>query len=88
MDVNTDLIVFPRLPRKGQISLLKQRKQWGRPHLYFPHKRTIDRIARELGWTFMEVHIQMDKERAALQRLNLIPSVGWYRGKSHSDSGY
>ena len=86
--MNTDLIVFPRLPRKGQKSLLKERKRWGRPHLYFPQERTISRIARELGWSYEEVYIQMDEERAALQRLNLIPSVGWYRGESHSQDGY
>ena len=85
-----ELIVYPRLSRKGQLSLFKRTKQYGHPNNYEPQGRTLHRIAGELNWSIDEVAHQLSKERQWLRNNypDLIPSMGWYRGRSHSPSGY
>lgn len=84
-----ELIIYPRLSRKGQKSMLRMYKRFGKPNFYEPQYRTAKRISEELGWSLEEVYKQFSKEQFFLRRnpQHPVPNV-WYRGKSYSETGY
>jgi len=63
---NMDLILYSRLGTDSKKALTKKNGRWGKPYIYRPRGRLLERLARETGLTIYQVREKLEKEREYL----------------------
>ncbi|NQE38593.1 hypothetical protein E5S67_06378 [Microcoleus sp. IPMA8] len=61
-----NLTLYPKLGTPSKRALTRKTGRWGKPYIYRPRGRLLERLARETGLTLTQVRSQLDKERAYL----------------------
>ena len=61
-----NLTLYLRLSTRSKKALTRLAGRWGRPYIYKPRGRLLERLARETGLTINQVRLQLEKEREYL----------------------
>jgi hypothetical protein len=61
-----DLALYPKLSTRSKKALTRKNGYWGKPYIYRPRGRLLERLGRETGMTINQVRSQLEKEREYL----------------------
>jgi len=61
-----NLTLYPRLSTRSKKALTRKNGYWGKPYIYKPRGRLLERLARETGMTIYQVRSQLEREREYL----------------------
>lgn len=61
-----NLTLYAKLSTRSKKALTRKNSRWGRPYVYRPRGRLLERLARETGLTINQVRSQLEKEREYL----------------------
>jgi hypothetical protein len=70
---NVDLILYPKLGTDSKKALTRKNGRWGKPYIYRPRGRLLERLAKDTGLTIYQVRSQLEKERQYLLEQNYSP---------------
>ena len=61
-----NLTLYPKLGTDSKKALARKSGRWGKPYLYRPRGRLLERLAKETGMSVSQVRSQLEKERKYL----------------------
>jgi hypothetical protein len=65
-----NLTLYSRLSTRSKKALSRKNGHWGKPYVYRPRGRLLERLVRETGMTINQVRSQLEKEREYLLKQN------------------
>jgi hypothetical protein len=61
-----NLTLYPKLSTRSKKALTRKNGRWGKPYIYRPRGRLLERLVRETGMTIYQVRSQLEQEREYL----------------------